>query len=49
MKDLHQDVEEYLAYMSDVFNDREEYDLANELHELSFELDNIGVGCDERT
>ena len=44
MKDLHQDVEEYLAYMSDVFNDREEYDLANELHNLSFELDKIGVG-----
>lgn len=36
--------EEYLAYMSDVFNDSEEYDLANELHELSFELDKIGIG-----
>ena len=44
MKDLHQDVEEYLAYMSDVFNDREEYDLANELHNLSFELEKVGIG-----
>ena len=44
MKDLHQDVEEYLAYMSDVFNDREEYDLAHELHNLSFELEKVGIG-----
>ena len=44
MKDLHQDVEEYLTYMSDVFNDREEYDLAHELHNLSFELEKVGIG-----
>ena len=44
MKDLHQDVEEYLTYMSDVLTDQERYDLSHEFHELAYKLDDIGIG-----
>ena len=44
MKDLHQDVEEYLVRMSDVLTDQERYDLSHEFHELAYKLDDIGIG-----